>query len=214
MISILTGDELNQTRALANSMFVDRARQFHDRLGWKVTIDGDGQEKDQYDLPHTLYVIAVDDYGLHAGSMRFLPTTSNSMISDHFRYLVENIDFVSPFIWECSRFCLSEKVSPKSTALELFGAGAILLQKYQLAGFIGLFDPLMERVYRRYGVAPEVIQQAKDNDGKLVKLGIWHNDNLIRTELLCKIAQAKHKFEGNLPPARILKNNNLEFGLQ
>lgn len=129
MIKILSGQELEDNQTLAQSMFKDRTKQFHDRLGWKVHVDHTGQEKDEYDLPHTLYVIAVDENGLHAGSMRLLPTTSNTMISDHFSHLIEHTYFASPLIWECTRFCLTEKAAPQATALQLFAAGADILNR-------------------------------------------------------------------------------------
>jgi acyl homoserine lactone synthase len=188
MIKIFSGKNLENNQALAQSMFKDRTKQFHDRLGWKVHVDHAGREKDEYDLPHTLYVIAVDQNGLHAGSMRLLPTTSNTMISDHFSHLIENIDFVSPLIWECTRFCLSEKAVPQVTALQLFAAGADILQQHRLKGFIAVFDPFMERIYRRYGVKPEVLGTAHDDEGRIVKVGIWHDDNLVRSTILERAA--------------------------
>lgn len=123
--------------------------------------------------------------------MRLLPTTSDTMISDHFQHLVQNVDFVSPFIWECTRFCLSETASPNSIALELFAAGAEILHEYQLSGFIGIFDSFMERINRRYCVSLEILCQASDKEGQVVKLGIWHNNNLGRSELLSRVERSK-----------------------
>lgn len=201
MIKILTGKDLKQEKVLATSMFQDRARQFQDRLGWKVSVDDNGQEKDEYDMPHTMYVIAVNSNGIHAGSMRLLPTTSNTMISDHFQYLIQDIDFVSPFIWECTRFCLSEKSCPQATALELFAAGANILEQYQIQGFIAVFDPFMERIYRRYGVPPEVLGTASDDQGRTIKVGIWHDDNLVRSSLRER-ATAKTTMSAPLQPEK------------
>ncbi|MEP5728737.1 MAG: acyl-homoserine-lactone synthase [Sulfitobacter sp.] len=184
MIHLLSGTELKQHELLAHSMFIDRARQFRDRLGWDVKVLENGEERDEYDLPHTLYVIAEDSDGSHAGSMRLLPTTSNTMISDHFAFIVPDASVTSPFIWECTRFCVSESASQKATALRLFGAGAQILERYELSGLVGVFDPLMERIYRKYGVSPEVLGEAKDNSRMgSIKLGLWHNDNLARALL-------------------------------
>ena len=36
-------------------MFRDRARQFHDRLGWAVKLDQRGREQDEYDQLDPLY---------------------------------------------------------------------------------------------------------------------------------------------------------------
>lgn len=204
MIKVLSGKDLEKNQDLAQSMFKDRAKQFHDRLGWEVSVDHTGQEKDEYDLPHTMYVVALSQDGLHAGSMRLLPTTSNTMISDHFQHLVNGIDFVSPTIWECTRFCLSEKTCSRATALQLFTAGADILQQHQLEGFIAVFDPFMERIYRRYGVQPEVLGTVCDDKGRTVKVGIWHDDNLVRNVLFERTKAAKMMVNEH-PPHRQLE---------
>ena len=75
MIRFLYGDSLADHSRLAQSMFRDRAKQFSERLGWEVSVDDAGEERDQYDALNPLYVIWQRPDGLHGGSMRFLPTT-------------------------------------------------------------------------------------------------------------------------------------------
>ena len=49
MIRYLYADQLNTHPKLRDSMFRDRADQFKTRLGWEVSVDEDGFERDQYD---------------------------------------------------------------------------------------------------------------------------------------------------------------------
>ena len=184
MIRMFTGDELANEPLLARSMFLDRAQQFRNRLGWDVEVTDDGEERDEFDHTAAIYVIVSDSLGLHAGSMRLLPTTGPTMISEHFCNLVENIDFVSPAIWECTRFCISESRGAGAVALSLFQAGAEIMQQNRLIGFVGIFDPRMVRIYRRYGVQPEVLAKSKPKSGDEVCFGMWHNEADTREALL------------------------------
>jgi acyl homoserine lactone synthase len=87
MIRFLYGDSLADHSRLAQSMFRDRAKQFSERLGWEVSVDDAGEERDQYDALNPLYVIWQRPDGLHGGSMRFLPTTGRCMTHEHFLHL-------------------------------------------------------------------------------------------------------------------------------
>lgn len=102
MIRYLYGDQLAKHPLLARAMFEDRADQFKTRLGWEVTVNADGQERDEYDDLNPLYVIWETATGVHGGSMRFLPTTGRTMVNDHFLDLTDGVPIQSPFIWELS----------------------------------------------------------------------------------------------------------------
>ena len=183
MIELISGAELNDKPQLAVSMFRDRAWQFKERLNWDVQVNDAGLEVDDYDLPDTLYAIETSHIGLHLGSMRFRPTVSRNMISEHFSHVVPNVDFKSPFIWECTRFCIS-RTAPDSVAHSLLAAGAKLMQLHDLASFVAVFDSRMTRLYRRYGVSPEVLGSSIDTQGNTVNVGLWHNNAGLASQLL------------------------------
>ena len=73
MLRYLYADQLHHHPTLARAMFRDRADQFKTRLGWDVTVDAFGEERDAYDDCNPLYVIWETPQGGHGGSMRFLP---------------------------------------------------------------------------------------------------------------------------------------------
>lgn len=174
MLQFIYGDRLDARARLARGMFRDRAAQFRDRLGWKVSVDSDGAERDEYDALNPLYVIARDDDGGHAGSMRFLPTTGPTMLHDHFAALVPDLALQSPLIWECTRFCVAPGVaSSRKVTARLLAAAAVMGEAFSLVASVAVFDDRMIRVYRALGWAPEVLASGMDPSGR-VHVGLWH----------------------------------------
>ncbi|OSQ53024.1 acyl-homoserine-lactone synthase [Marivita geojedonensis] len=171
MIRYLYADQLSQFPRLGRTMFEDRADQFRTRLGWDVTVNDAGQERDEYDDLNPLYVIWEKADGSHGGSMRFLPTTGRTMVNEHFLDLTHGVPFQSPLIWECTRFCLSRNTEP-GTAAALMLAGGEIMQGFGVRHFVGVFDARMVRIYNRIGAAPEVL--GTQGEGRQsVGVGLW-----------------------------------------
>ncbi|MFY0692352.1 MAG: autoinducer synthase [Paracoccaceae bacterium] len=171
MLRYIYGNDLEKFPRLQDSMFRDRAEQFHSRLGWEVTVDAQGWEQDDYDALNPLYVIWETDSGRHGGSMRFLPTTGQTMVNDHFLHLTDGVRIESPLIWECTRFCLAPDADRRVTAALVLGAGEVM-QNFSLSHFVGVFDPRMERIYRLLGVNPDVIGRKGEGDAE-IGIGLW-----------------------------------------
>lgn len=171
MLRYMTGTALMRFPKLGETMFRDRAAQFSNRLGWAVSVDRQGFERDQYDALNPLYVIWQQPDGSHGGSMRFLPTTGRCMVNEYFAHLNGGQPVRSTAIWECTRFCLAPGAGPH-VAAALMLAGGELLERQGLAHFVGVFDANMERIYRRIGSCPQVLGSA--GEGRLkVSLGLW-----------------------------------------
>lgn len=171
MIQYLTTRQLNAFPLLRDTMFRDRAWQFHERLRWDVQVDENGHERDQYDALEPLYVVWQRPDGTHGGSMRFLPTTGRCMVNEHFLHLTGGRQINSAQIWECTRFCIAPGSSPDVSAA-LMLAGGEILQNMRLRQFVGVFDALMVRVYSRIGALPEVlggIGQGRER----ISVGLW-----------------------------------------
>lgn len=171
MLRYIYADQLDAFPHLAHTMFCDRAEQFKTRLGWKVSVNPKGEERDLYDDLLPLYVIWELPDGSHGGSMRFLPTTGPAMVNDHFGHLLEGTTITSPLIWECTRFCLSPRADRRAAAALVLGAGEIM-KRFSLKHFVGVFDPRMERIYRLYGVSPDVIG-ASGCGAERIAVGLW-----------------------------------------
>ena len=171
MIRFITASELHQYPELRDSMFQDRADQFRTRLGWDVTVDDQGHERDEYDGLNPLYVICQGTDGLHLGSMRFLPMNGPTMIDDHFPDLLGGRNISGPHLWECTRFCLSRKAG-SLVAGRLMLAGGELMTAFGLEGFAGVFDERMVRIYRRIGAAPDILGSTGFGADR-ISVGIW-----------------------------------------
>ncbi|SMY06051.1 acyl-homoserine-lactone synthase [Flavimaricola marinus] len=182
MLRYIYGSDLNEHSRLADSMFRDRAEQFHNRLGWDVTVDSNGWERDEYDDLNPLYVIWERPGGLHGGSMRFLPTTGQTMVNDHFLHLTDGVRITSPFIWECTRFCLSPEADGRIAAA-LMLAGGEIMRGFDISHFVGVFDSRMVRIYRMIGASPDVLGQ--DGTGRdKIAVGLWAYDPASRSRVL------------------------------
>jgi acyl homoserine lactone synthase len=174
MLRYVYAEQLSNFPALARGMFKDRAEQFKTRLGWDVSIDGSGQERDEYDGLNPLYVIWETPAGQHGGSMRFLPTTGRVMVNDHFSHLTGGGAIQSPLIWECTRFCLNPDAPGKVAAALMLGGGEIM-KGFGVEHFVGVFDARMVRIYRMIGASPEVLgSMGKGRDQ--VSVGLWSFD--------------------------------------
>lgn len=171
MLRYVTVQELARLPKLRDTMFRDRAAQFSDRLGWAVSVDGQGFEQDQYDVLRPLYVIWQEADGRHGGSMRFLPTTGRCMVNEHFAHLNGGAPVQDRRIWECTRFCLAPGAGPH-VAAALMLAGGEMLERRGLRHFVGVFDANMERIYRRIGSCPQVLGSAGEGRAR-VSLGLW-----------------------------------------
>ena len=177
MLHYVYGQDLHHVPELACTMFTDRATQFRDRLAWDVQVDPNGYERDQYDDLNPLYAIWQRPDGTHGGSMRFLPTVGRTMVAEHFQHLTDGVTIASPLIWECTRFCLAPGAGSRESTALVLAAGELMTQ-FHLRHFVGVFDARMPRIYRRYGLNPDVIGQA--GTGKdLIAVGLWEmNDEV------------------------------------
>lgn len=170
MLRYLYADQLDQFPRLANEMFTHRADQFKTRLGWDVSVDAQGHERDEYDALNPLYVIWETPEGGHGGSTRFLPTTGPVMVNDHFGHLID-APIRSPHIWECTRFCMAPGQGAHVAAALMLGGGE-LMNGFGVRHFVGVFDARMVRIYKRVGSSPEVL--GSEGAGRdQISVGLW-----------------------------------------
>ena len=171
MLRYIYAEDLKNEPLLRDTMFRDRADQFKTRLGWEVTVNDAGEERDEYDDLNPLYVIWQRADGTHGGSMRFLPTVGRCMVNEHFLNLTDGVRIESPLIWECTRFCLTRGAEP-TVAAALTLAGGEILDRFELRNFVGVFDARMVRIYRRIGSSPTVL--GTSGTGRdAISVGLW-----------------------------------------
>lgn len=202
MLRYVYADQLDRHPTLAAQMFQDRADQFKTRLGWEVSVDAQGEERDEYDAMNPLYVIWEQPDGSHGGSMRFLPTTGRVMVNDHFSDLLSG-PVTSPLIWECTRFCLNRDAGGNVAAALMLGGGEIM-QGFGVKHFVGVFDARMVRIYRMIGSSPEILgSTGKGRDE--ISVGLWE---------FTDEAQAKVAAKSNISPEQSRFWFNQSMGLR
>ncbi|KEJ89761.1 acyl-homoserine-lactone synthase [Sulfitobacter donghicola] len=170
MLRYVYADQLDKFPRLAEEMFAHRADQFKTRLGWDVSVDEHGRERDEYDAMNPLYVIWETAEGGHGGSTRFLPTTGPVMVNDHFSHLTSS-PICSPNIWECTRFCMAPGQGPNVAAALMLGGGE-LMNGFGVQHFVGVFDARMVRIYSRVGSSPEVLGSIGEGREQ-ISVGLW-----------------------------------------
>ncbi|WP_299852643.1 acyl-homoserine-lactone synthase [uncultured Roseovarius sp.] len=193
MIKFLSGNEINSYPKLQRTMYTDRAIQFSKRLRWEVTVDENGEERDEYDALNPFYVILEDFNGAHAGSLRFLPTTGKTMVNDHFTHLTDGIKIQSPHIWECTRFCVSPN-SDRRAAAKLLAAGAFLMHECCIDHFVGVFDDRMERIYKTIGANPTVLGRQQVEKGT-IGIGLWEFNDEQFQQLLTRARLTRQELD-------------------
>ena len=171
MLHYIYGDQLHLHRKLRDTMFRDRAAQFKERLGWEVSVDEDGFERDQYDVLNPLYVIWERADGTHGGSMRLLPTTGRTMAAEHFGHIADVAGVRSPLIWECTRFCLAPGAEARVVAALVLAVDEVM-RNFGLSHLLAVFDARMVRVYRRMGTSPEVLGSVGEGRD-MIAVGLW-----------------------------------------
>jgi acyl homoserine lactone synthase len=163
MITVIEPHNAAEFPKLMEEMFRLRARVFRDRLGWNVQV-ADGKERDKYDDEAPVYVIYADDEAREVkGCLRLLPTTGPTVLTDFFSdTLPEDVHLSAPSIWECTRFCLDDRILGNQE--ELYFASAVLIAalgdvaiKAGIESILGNFDSTMLRHYRRVACEVDVL---------------------------------------------------------
>jgi acyl homoserine lactone synthase len=86
-----------------------RHRIFIEKMKWPLPANG-GNERDQFDRPDTVYVIASDKAGAICGCGRLLPTTSPYLLQEVFPQLMVGAPLpATAEIWELSRFAIDNR---------------------------------------------------------------------------------------------------------
>lgn len=154
---------------LLEQSFRLRKKVFHDRLGWRVNVDGDF-ERDVYDDLGAVYLIWCDkDLRSVYGTLRLLPTTGPTLLHDVFGRTFPDTDLVAPGIWEGTRMCLDvdllRQFEPTLSPSRAFGFLLLALCECSISHgietLVSNYEPQMARIYRRAGLTVEEIGRAE-----------------------------------------------------
>jgi acyl homoserine lactone synthase len=180
VIVVVEQNNSHEHSHLLDRMFRLRARIFRDRLNWDVHVI-DGKERDKYDDEGPVYILYADDNMLEVkGSLRLLPTTGPTLLAEFFSdTLPDGAQLTAPTIWECTRFCLDERILDGAGRENVHLASATLIAALgELAidagieSILGNFDPKMIRLYRRIGCEVEILGHTHKY-GQPIYLGLF-----------------------------------------
>lgn len=166
-------DRVIGTKALWFGMLRLRKKVFQDILKWKVIVNTAGLEYDRFDTAddEPVYVVIAECEDV-IGSLRLLPTTGKTMLSEVFRDTMRGSPICDPHIWECSRVCYepSTNLRQLQVSLKLIEGVREVARRHDIRTLIGNFDDRMLALYRRAGFAFETIGNS-DVFGPTVHLG-------------------------------------------
>lgn len=197
MLVVVEDQNASQYRDLLDEMFRLRARVFNDRLKWDVVVK-DGMERDRYDDEGPVYLIYTDEEQKRVkGSLRLLPTTGPTLLAEFFAdTLPDAARLTSPAIWECTRFCLDERLLDNGSRDEMVFASGVLFAglgeiglRSGIESILGNFDASMYRLYRRVGCEVDILG-ITHRFGRPVYLGLFPVSWPILTRVKAKLKEA------------------------
>lgn len=187
-----------------------RARVFKDTLKWDVDVNPDGLEVDQFDLPETVYLLAVNRKGRVVGNWRMLPTDGPTMIRDVWPEFMESLPLPSdPDVFEVSRFAVhspeentEEAMRENQQALgEMFCALTEVCIMTGIRQIYTLYDQRIAKVIQRIDCHPaEVSSQILIKD-MLCQTGMFYTNEAMLERLRAATGIQQSLVDiGNLPP--------------
>lgn len=166
-----------------------RTRVFKDTLKWDVEVNPDGLEVDQFDLPETVYLLAVNNKGRVVGNWRMLPTDGPTMIRDVWPEFTRSLPLPSdPDIFEVSRFAIhSPEADPDEAAQqnqqalgEMFCALTEACLLVDIRKIYTLYDERIAKVIQRINCQPSQVSQQIMIKDMVCQTGVFDiDDNML-----------------------------------
>jgi N-acyl-L-homoserine lactone synthetase len=162
MIIVIDGINAGRFSGLLEQVHALRARVFHDRLGWDVTVTN-GKEIDLFDSLDPTHIVSINDAGQVVGAMRLLQTMGPNMLADVFNAILDGEAAPrSPLIWEATRFCVDTNIlTERKTRNSIsYVTSEVMVGAFEYARAAGVqdavavIDPVMNRVLKRSANAP------------------------------------------------------------
>ncbi|MCE6958356.1 acyl-homoserine-lactone synthase [Cereibacter sphaeroides] len=159
MLHAISGADRAAYPELFDQMHQLRARAFHERRGWRVTVEN-GRERDAFDDLDPLYMMVSDGRGRLLASLRLLPTTGPYMMADVFPEVLPDGGVIRhPLIWESSRFCADTEAvrdfgidGINQITRELMQGAIRTAYHAGMESIVSVYDIYVERILKRAGL--------------------------------------------------------------
>jgi N-acyl-L-homoserine lactone synthetase len=188
MLEIVQAGQAGKTRFLFE-MHRFRTRIFKEKMGWEVSITEDGLEVDQFDLPDSIYMLALDEDKKVIGTWRLLSTDGPTMIHDVWPQFLESIEMPKdPDVWETSRFAANSPKGDTNEGLaqvnqvtgELFCGIAELSLLCGIREIYSMYDMRMARILKRMDCRPKAVSKQIRIDDNFAQVGAFRmNEDLL-----------------------------------
>jgi len=191
MLEIVQAGQVGKTGLLFD-MHRLRKRVFKDRLGWDVQVTASGLEVDAFDLPDTVYLLAISKDQRVIGSWRLLPTTGTTMVHDLWPHFLENLPLPRDrSLWEVSRFAvdcpLDDAAEAKEQAQhaiqEMFCGLTELCLLCGIQEVVTLYDMRLARLLQRLDCHPRLVSPRQRVGDVLCQVGAFVTDAALLEKL-------------------------------
>ena len=180
MLTVMAGTGSQLPPDLEVALAAYRYEVFIETLRWQLPVEN-GLERDQFDRPDTLYVIASDARGSVCGCARLLPTTQPYLLDEVFPGLMSGAPAPHALdVWELSRFstkAIGESSTPprdeaRRRFCALFAAVVRAAIEQGAARLITFTAMGVERILRSIGMHAHRVGPPQLIDGEPV-LALW-----------------------------------------
>lgn len=180
MLTVMTGTRSQLSPGMEVALATYRYRVFIETLRWQLPVEN-GLERDQFDRPDTLYVIARDIAGSVCGCARLLPTTQAYLLDEVFPGLMNGAPAPhTTDVWELSRFSTKangERTTPSRDEARrrfcMLFAAVVEAAIEQGANRLITFTAMgVERILRNIGMHAHRVGPPQLIDGEPV-LALW-----------------------------------------
>ncbi|OYQ37517.1 hypothetical protein CHU95_01260 [Niveispirillum lacus] len=154
-----------------------RRRIFVEGLGWTLSVDRSGRERDQFDRKDTIYGAVVED-GNPVGCWRMLPTVRPYLLQDVFPHLAAGRQLPRDIeTWEISRFGVDPfHQKPDMVSRELLGLMMRFAAANGVATIVAVTDEAFHKLLGRAGLKlftyPGVDRSQEGTRGAIVAGGL------------------------------------------
>lgn len=191
MLEVVQAGQVGKTSLLFD-MHRLRKRVFKDRMHWNVSITPGGLEVDNFDIPESVYLLALDEDHNVIGNWRMLPADGPTMIRDVWPQFLESINL--PFdasVWEASRFAVDslkgtskEGIAQVSHATqELFCGLTELCLLCGVQKVFTMYDMRIARLLKRLDCEPENVSDRLTIENQISQVGCFATNHAMLRRL-------------------------------
>jgi len=189
MIKLLQGFQRPEYPDLFATMFRHRKSVFCDQKKWDVKIVDGEFEIDEFDREDTVYLMALGEDGRLVGSVRLLSTLNDHMLSGPFKPMFPDIEFVSPAIWEATRFVVlgdrnTQPNNVSTAACEILLGMCRFGLDHGVSFITAVYDVGMSRLYRRCGLSNVELGRYRTAQHGAVFVGLWEISDALEASIL------------------------------